>query len=375
MQPTRAEINAAALKENLTAIRKHIGPGVKVMGIVKANAYGHGLVEISKSLVAEGIDYLGVGFLDEGIALRQSGIRVPILVLGGVLGDQVKDFLAHDLEITVSSIELAKRIDRDVNSNAKRKARVHLKIDTGMERIGVRAENALAFAQEAANLLHLEIVGIYSHFATAEEKDKSFARYQLIRFASAVNAIEASGIKVPLKHIANSGAILDLADASFSMVRPGIMLYGIYPSKETSRSVSLQPVLSWRSKVVFIKEVPAHTSVSYGRTYFTPRATRIATIPLGYGDGYSRMLSGKAEVLIHGKRYPVVGTICMDQMMVDIGKGSGIHVGDDVTLIGDEGNESITAWELAEKLGTNPYEVLCMIAARVPRTVLAQGGS
>lgn len=371
MQPTRAEIDVTAVRQNLAAIRRHVGPAVKIMGIVKANAYGHGLVEIARLLVEDRIDYLGVGFLLEGIALRQAGIRVPIVVLGGVLGDQVKAFLEHDLEITISSVELARRIEKEVEEACLPPARVHLKLDTGMERIGVRAENALAFVREVACLPHIEIRGIYSHFATSDERDKSFAHIQLDRFKNALTTLEQSGIRIPLRHIANSGAILDMTDASYDLVRPGIILYGLYPSSETTESIPVRPVLALRSKVVFIKEVPAHTSISYGRMYFTPKTTRIATVPIGYGDGYSRMLAGKAEVLIRGRRYPVVGTICMDQLMVDIGITSEIHVGDDVTLIGQDGTESISVLDLARKIGTNHYEILTALAARVRRVYVS----
>ncbi len=370
MRPTRAEINAAALRRNLASIKNHMRKNVKVMAIVKANAYGHGIVEVSEILADEKIDYLGVGFLDEGIVLRKNGIKVPTLVLGGVLGNQIKEFLAHDLEVTVSSIELAKKIDNEVGSSGDQRARVHLKLDTGMERIGVRAENAVTFAQEVRSLKHLEIVGVYSHFATADENDKSFAYQQLQRFTKAIREIEMTGIAIPLKHIANSGAILDIPESHFDMVRVGMMLYGLYPSKETSESIPLQPALALRSKVVFLKEVPARTSIGYGRSYFTERSTKTATIPIGYGDGYSRTLSHKAEVLIRGSRFPVVGTVCMDQLMVDVGTRSDIHVGDDVTLIGKDGEEEITGWEIARKMGTNHYEVLCMIAARVPRVLV-----
>lgn len=367
MRPTRAEINVTALRYNFAEIRRRIGKRVKIMGIIKANAYGHGIIEVSKILADEIIDYLGVGFLEEGLILRKNNITTPVLVLGGVLGEQIQDFIEHDLEITVSSVELARRIDRGAEAVGKEKARVHLKIDTGMERIGVRAENALAFAKEVAQLKHLELVGIYSHFATADEKEKSFACQQLQRFTSAVKAIEDARIHIPLKHMANSGAILDIPESYFDMVRPGMMLYGLYPSKETSESIPVKPILSLRSKVVFLKEVPVGRSIGYGQTYFTQRSTKIATIPIGYGDGYSRMLSHKAEVLIRGKRFPVVGTVCMDQIMVDVGDSKDIRVGDDVTLIGKDGKEEITVWEIAKKVGTNHYEVLCMIAARVPR--------
>jgi alanine racemase len=398
MRPTRAEINAAALRHNLKGIRSKVG-SAKVMAIVKANAYGHGMVEIAKLLAKEKIDYLGVGFLEEGIALHKAGIRTPILVLGGVLGEQTAEFLEHDLEITVSSVELARRVNEETKAFGKKKrrrvrarlraemparrtsslaggphsgvqARVHLKIDTGMERIGVRAENALAFVREAAALPNIQLVGIYSHFATADEKDKSFAYEQLQKFTDIVKSIDAAGISIPLKHIANSGAILDMPGSYFNMVRAGIILYGVYPSQETSESIPIRPVLSLRSKVVFLKDIPAGRSIGYGRTYYTQQPTRVATVPVGYGDGYSRRLSHKVEVLIRGKRFRSVGTVMMDQIIVDVENDRSIHVGDEVTLIGRDGNEEITPWEIAEKIGTNQYEVLTMIAARVPRVVI-----
>ncbi len=370
MRPTRAEISLKSIQNNLLAIRKKVGLGVKIMAIVKANAYGHGLIETSRALVNFGIDYLGVGFLEEGIVLRKNGVKCPILVLGGVLGDQVQHFLANDLEITVSSIEIAERIAQDVREGAGQRARVHLKIDTGMERIGVHSDNALSFAEKVASLKQLEIVGIYSHFATAEEKDKSFALHQLDRFNSALNKIQSAGIEIPIQHIANSGAILDLPDSYFNIVRPGILLYGMYPSLDTSESIKVFPALSLKSKVVFLKTVDANTSISYGRKYFTHRKTKIATIPIGYGDGYSRKLLNRSSVIIKEKFFPVVGAICMDQIMVDVGIESDIHIGDEVTLIGKENSSEICITEIAKKVETNVYEVLCGIAARVPRIYL-----
>lgn len=370
MRPTRAEISLKTIHSNLQAIRNKVGTGVKIMGIVKANAYGHGLVETSKALVKFGVDYLGVGFLEEGIVLRQSGVQCPILVLGGVLGDQVQHFLANDLEITVSSVEIAERIDREVREGASQKARVHLKIDTGMERIGVHSDNALAFAEKVARLKQIEIVGIYSHFATADEKDKSFTHNQLDRFNTALQKIQLAGIEIPFKHIANSGAVLDLPESYFNMVRPGILLYGIYPSNETSEFVKIFPALSLKSRVVFLKTVDTNTSISYGRKYFTHSKTKIATVPIGYGDGYSRKLLNQSNVIIRGKFFPIVGAICMDQIMVEVGSESDIHVGDEVTLIGRENGSEITVTEIADKVETNVYEVLCGIAARVPRIYL-----
>ncbi|MBI1804060.1 MAG: alanine racemase [Ignavibacteriae bacterium] len=367
MRLTRVEINLNALQFNVSEIRKRVGPKVKIMGIVKANAYGHGIVGVAHALTRFGVDYLGVGFLEEGVQLRNHGISAPILVLGGVVGSQIHQFLSYDLDITVASIEIAELIDTEALVNSGKRARVHLKIDTGMERIGVHAENAGPFIERVCGLKNIDVVGIYSHLATADEHDKSFAEEQMQRFTTVLDCIRRKGIAIPFQHIANSGAILDLPQSYYSMVRPGIMLYGIYPSDTTSESIPLHPVLTLRSKVAFIKEVPAGVSISYGRQYTTTRRTKIATVPIGYGDGYGRMLTNQIDVLIRGNRYPVVGTICMDQIMVDLGPDSNVHVGVDVTLIGREGNETITAWEISKKLGTIPYEVLTNIAARVPR--------
>jgi alanine racemase len=369
MRPTRAIISGSALRFNLDGIRAKVGPGVKIMGVVKANAYGHGMEEIADLMVLWGVDYLGVGFLEEGIALRNHGISLPILVLGGVLGNQVRDFLKYNLDITVSSLEIGKSIDHQAALFGAGKANVHLKIDTGMERIGVRAENAGPFLDRIFQLPHLNVAGVYSHFATSDEKEKAFALEQLQRFERVLAYAEAKHYPVPLAHMANSGAVLDLPQSYFTMVRPGVMTYGAYPSQETSESIPLRPVMSLESKVVFLKDVEAGIGVSYGLRYTTPGKTRIATVPIGYGDGYSRRLTNQADVLIGGRRYPVVGTVCMDQLMVDLGPDSPVRVGDNVVLMGRDGDESITAWELAGTLGTIPYEVFTGIAARVPRII------
>ncbi|MBI5475544.1 MAG: alanine racemase [Ignavibacteriales bacterium] len=367
MRITHAEIEIEKLHRNFLNIRAAVPSSIKIMGIVKANAYGHGVIEVSRLLSSYSIDYLGVGFLEEGIHLRKNGITIPILVLGGVLDSQIQTFLENDLDITVSSLEIAQRIEHEVERNKRSKARVHLKIDTGMERIGVHAESALPFVERVYRMNHLEVVGIYSHFSSSDEKDKAFTHYQFNRFQSLLNKLKSNGIEIPLKHIANSGAVLDLPETFLTMVRPGILLYGIYPSRETSRSISVEPVLSLKSKVVFIKEVAVNTSISYGRKYFTSTKTRIATVPVGYGDGYSRRFTNNSEVLIRGKRFPVVGVVCMDQMMVDIGSDIDVHVGDDVVLIGASKDDRITAWELSDRIGSIPYELLTGIATRVPR--------
>jgi alanine racemase len=370
MRLTHAEIDLNKLRNNINEVKRAISPGVKIMGIVKANAYGHGLVEISKALVSNGIDYLGVGFLEEGIILRQEGITAPILVLGGVLGSQIREFLENNLEITVSSIEIAERIEQEVQRENRKKARVHLKIDTGMERIGVHAETALPFVERVSRMPHIDVLGIYSHFATSDERDKSFVKNQLNRFTELLQKVQSAGIHIPEIHFASSGAILDSPDTYFTMVRPGIILYGVYPSQETSERFPVEPILTLKSNVVFLKELAPGTSISYGRKYYTKDRIRVATVPIGYGDGYSRGLTNIGEVLIRGKRFPVVGVVCMDQIMVNVGHEAEVHVGDEVVLIGSSGDQNISVWDLALKSGTNAYEFLTGLAARVPRKFL-----
>src|ERR1041384_7149944 len=259
MRLSRAEIDHKKLRDNFDSVRKRVGPGVKVLCCVKANGYGHGLVEVARALTDFGADYLGVGFLEEGIELRRNGVWIPILVMGGVLGSQLRHFVENDLDITVSSLEIAHRIASESGTVGKR-AKVHLKIDTGIERIGVRSEHAPKFVEEVCRMKELDVVGIYSHLATSGERDKSFARHQLAKFDGVLREIESRGIRIGLRHIANSGAILDLPESYYTMVRPGIVLYGVYPSRETSESIPLSPVLSLKSTAGYIKEVPADTA-------------------------------------------------------------------------------------------------------------------
>jgi alanine racemase len=362
IRPTHAVIDLTAVDHNIQQIRKKVN-GKKIMAIVKANAYGHGIQEITERVIKNGVEYIGVGFLEEAIFLRQKEIETPILVMGGILGYQLKKFIQNDIDITVSSLELARHIDEELHHQ---KARVHLKIDTGMERIGVTHTYAVEFVKRVAQLKNIDIVGIYSHFATADEGDKSFTLTQLERFETILQELNKAGIEIPIKHIANSGAVADIDSSVFEMVRPGIAVYGIYPSGQVSTAMQLKPVLSLRSKVVFIKRVPKNTGISYGLKYYTDKDSNIVTVPIGYGDGYSRLLTNKGEVLIRGKRYPVVGAVCMDQLMVNVGDDK-VEIGDEVVLIGQMAEHEIKATELADKIGTIPYEITCMINARVPR--------
>ena len=336
------------------------------MAVVKSNAYGHGVKAISLEAVRNGADYLAVARLSEGIELRKEGIGHPTLVCELVPSMHVERAILEDLDLTVSELESPKHIN-GVAERMKRKAKAHVKVDTGMGRLGLDYRTAAECIESIARLRSLDLVGVYSHFANAEDTDQTFAREQLERFNRVLEDVRKRRVEIPIRHMANSGAILTLPESHFDMVRPGIMLYGYTPRPDMSAKDQLRPVMSVLSKVAFLKTVDANTSVSYGRRYFTPSTTTIATIPIGYGDGYSRSLTGKSEVLIRGQRYPSVGTICMDHLMVNIGNNNSISVDDDVVLIGRDGSELITAWDIAQKLGTIPYEVTCLITPRVPR--------
>lgn len=367
LRPTVVEVNLAALRHNIALVRERVGTA-GIMATVKANAYGHGLVRTSKEMLRLGVDQLGVAFLEEGVALRKAGIDAPILVMGGIIGNQISHFLEYDLLITASSVFKLRQIE-DTAADMGRRARVHLKLDTGMGRIGIRSENAHTLFSEAVRMKHCDIVGVYSHLAASHDSDRSFTELQLARFLEALEFFPKNGHAMPMRHIANSGAVVQYPEAALDMVRPGIMLYGVFPAEKMDSPIPLRPVLSFKTRVVFFKAVPGGTPVGYDHTWTAGRATRIVTLPVGYGDGYSRALSNQAQVLIHGKRYPIVGRISMDQCMVDIGMDSAYN-GDEVILIGSQGQETVTVEELARIVGTIPYEILTALAARVPRTYI-----
>ncbi|HEY5269658.1 MAG TPA: alanine racemase [Anaerolineales bacterium] len=368
IRATWAEVNLTRLSQNLQAIRAHVSPA-KVMIVVKANAYGHGLAEVAKHLSSQA-DYIGVAVLEEGIFLRELGVTAPILVLGGIWGDQVPHYLQHDLTLTASSVERLEQIDV-VAGQMGVKAKVHLKIDTGMERIGVHYYSAHTIQGTALMCANVEVEGIFSHFANADSRDLTHAHLQLERFNEVLRFYESHSLPIPIRHMANSAAILQLPESHFDMVRPGIMLYGVYPFSEAPRSVHVQPALAWKSRVVYFKVVKSGHPVSYGSTWQSDHPIRIVTLPVGYGDGYFRSLSNKTQVIIHGKKYPQVGHVCMDQMMVNIETDSAFN-GDEVTLIGETGSEAISAQDLADWAGTIPYEILTNINTRVPRVYITE---
>jgi alanine racemase len=368
VRPTLVEVDLQRLADNFNAIRSYVAPS-KVMPILKANAYGHGLLRIAQLMESLGADYIGVAVLEEGILLRQNGIRMPILVLGGILGNQVPGFLKYDLAITASSVDKLYQVD-EIASQMGKKAKVHLKIDTGMERIGVHDYSAPAFLETALKCRSLEIEGIYSHFANADQPDLQSARLQLEKFQGVLAYFEQHSLPMPpLRHMANSPAILQLPEARFDMVRPGILLYGVYPSLDIPHTVQVRPALSWKSRVVYFKVILPHHPVGYGSAWQSDHMVRAVTVPVGYGDGYFRSMSHKAHVLLRGKKYPVVGRISMDQLVVNIEWDSAYN-DDEVILIGESGSESITCEDLAEWAGTIPYEILTNINTRVPRIYL-----
>ncbi len=364
MRPTIVEVRLARLAENFRAIQAAVKPAT-VMPIVKANAYGHGLVDVARHLVGLGTTSLGVALLEEAIMLREAGVTLPILVMGGIFGDQIPVFLRHGLTLTASSIDKLRQID-DVARDLGVTAKVHLKIDTGMERIGVHYYNAEGLLERAAECRHCVVEGIYSHFANADAADLGSARLQLSRFLDVLQWYDKHGVKPPVRHIANSGAILQLPESHLDLVRPGILLYGVYPSAEVRHTIAVRPALTWKSGVVYFKVVKPGHPVSYGSTWQSDHPVRIVTVPVGYGDGYFRALSNVAQVIIRGRKYPVVGRVCMDQIMVNLEWDSAYN-GDDVVLLGEGGREIITCEDLAAWAGTIPYEILTNINTRVPR--------
>jgi alanine racemase len=368
VRATWAEVNLTKLESNLAAIRQKVAPA-KVMLVVKANAYGHGLADVAKAL-ADQADYIGVAVLEEAIYLRKLGITAPIIVLGGIWGEQIRGYLQYDLTLTASSIERLQQIDSAAEQMGA-KARVHLKIDTGMERIGIHYYNAAALQEASLKCKHVEVEGIFSHFANADSPDLEHARLQLERFNETLRFYERRSLPAPMRHIANSAAVLQLPESYMDMVRPGIMLYGVYPAPGVPRTVAIKPALTWTSRVVYFKVVRPGHAVSYGSTWQTDHLVRVVTVPVGYGDGYFRGMSNQAEVIIRGKKYHQVGTICMDQLMVNIEWDSAYN-GDEVVLLGESGDRRITVEDLARWAGTIPYEILTNINTRVPRLYIRE---
>ncbi|MDO8536110.1 MAG: alanine racemase [Candidatus Omnitrophota bacterium] len=367
-RPTWAEVDMKALEHNYTQVKRLAGKDVQMMAVVKANAYGHGTVEVSKVLEKMGVNYLGVATTDEAVRLRDHGIKTPILVLGSVLPEEVKVAKDRDITLTICNYDILKEIKRLAKAEEDQgtRVKVHIKVDTGMGRIGVWHEDALDFVKEVSSEKSVALEGIYTHFSSAG-RDEFFTGYQMESFERLLASIEKIWVKIPLRHAANSIATVDYKRAHLNLARPGLIIYGMYPKHTFPKLIKLKPVLSLKTRVVFLKEIPPGRSISYGRTFIAQRHTRIATLPIGYADGYHRGLSNKAEVLIRGKYAPVVGKITMDQTMIDVGHIRGVKIGDEVVLIGKQGRHEIRIEKLARLAGTIAYDFVCAISNRVPR--------
>ena len=358
---TYAEINLKAIKENILAIKNLLASKVKFMAVVKANAYGHGAVAVARAAVEAGAEYLSVANLKEALELRAAGILAPILILTESPTSVVDEIIEYDLTQTTYSVAEAKALSDEAKKRNKI-AKVHVKIDTGMGRGGVLPSEALAFITKIASFDGLMIEGVFTHFALAEEPQDTFTTAQFEKFKQ---VIERLG-HIPLKHAANSAAVLHHSQTQLDMVRVGLMMYGLYPQGNGRGLVSLKPALSFKSRVSYVKKIPAGTPVSYGSTYVTRSETNLVTVPVGYADGYSRRLSNKGQVIIRGQRFPVVGRVTMDLIMVDVGQTQ-VAVGDEVVLIGEQNNQMISADEVAKLADTISYEVITGIGKRVAR--------
>lgn len=366
--PTFAEISLEALRNNLNQVTTRVGDRA-ILGVVKANAYGHGALPVAQLLVACGVRMLGVAYLHEAIELREGGITLPIVLLAGCLPEEVPELVQHRLTPVVFDGILLETLGKHAVQQ-KTEILIHIKVDSGMGRIGLRGREALPFIERALQTHGVRVEGVMSHFAEADIEDRSFAAEQIRIMKEVRDGLLKRGIRDPFYHLANSAAVMELPEGHFDMVRPGLMLYGYSPFEKQGKGVtpvSLQPVLRLLTRICALKQVPVGTPISYGRTFITKRESRIATLPLGYADGYPRSLSNRGEMIVSGKKVPVVGRVCMDMTMVDVTDVPDAVVGSQVTVIGAQGGERILADDIAKWAGTIPYEILCGIGQRIPR--------
>lgn len=370
-----AKIDLDAARHNLNAVYKLIKPDTKVIAVIKTDGYGHGTIPIATEL--EPVEYLygfAVATAEEALQLRRHGIQKPILILGYVFQEHYPQLIEQEIRLTVFTQEMAEQLAKDAQKLNK-DVLIHIKIDTGMNRIGMQAkEESVKIIAQIASLPHIIPEGIFTHFARADEADKSAANEQLIQFEQMIKMTEAAGIHIPYRHCANSAGIIDLPQTHMDLVRAGIILYGLWPSEEVQKErIDLQPVLELLSHVAYVKQLEAGKSISYGGTYTTKKTQTIATIPAGYGDGYPRSLSNQGYVLIHGKKAPIVGRVCMDQFMVDVTDIPQVKTGDKVVLVGKDGEEVITLETLAQLSGRFHYEFTCCLSKRIPRVYYKNG--
>ena len=373
---TRAEINLKAFKHNLQNLKTALGSKTEIMAVVKADAYGHGALPCAKTAIESGVGYLGAGVIEEGIELRKNGIKDPVLILGGIFADEVADLVHHNLSTILSTSHLAEALSREGKKQGKT-VNIHIKIDTGMNRLGVYPEDLLALTEKIGNLPNLKIEALSTHFSSADDEDLSITNQQIELFKKALNKLTNAGIIPSLTHLSNTSAIFRFPESHSKMVRPGLILYGALPSPILNSVVqsfcknenlkSFEPVMQWKSRIILLKSVQKGQALSYSRKYLTQKDSRIATIPIGYADGLSRRLSNNMEVLVKGKRVPQVGTICMDMSLIDVSEVPNVQIGDEVVIFGKQGEEVIQVEELAQKANTLPYEILCNVGKRVPR--------
>ena len=362
-RPTRAEVDLSAIRRNVLALKSLTKPGTRFCAVVKADGYGHGAPAVAAEAIRAGADYLAVAVLDEALILRAAGFTGPLLILGYTPPAQAHLVAENGLTQTIYNLAQAEAL-AGAGAGLGVPVKVHLKVDTGMGRLGVRPGEAADFAAAVDKFKNLIIEGVYTHYAKADSFDKTHALQQFEAFSQALESIKGRGLAIPIRHSANSAALLDLPQTHLDMVRAGISLYGFWPSEETTHPVELTPAMRLKTRLAMLKDVPAGTTVSYGCTYVTPGPARLGTLPVGYADGWTRMLSGKAQVVVGGQRAPVVGRICMDQCMIDVTHIQGLSEGDDVLLFG---GPELPAEEVARHLGTINYEVVCMVGKRVPR--------
>ena len=372
--PTWVEINLDAIAKNVRNIKKLIGEKKELMAVVKGNAYGHDILEVSSVVLNNGATRLALARLEEGIFLRKAGITVPILILGLTLKQQAELLVSYNITPTVCEYEMIEKLSESAIKEDK-VVKVHLKVDTGMGRIGIFSYDILRFIKRIRALKNVEIEGIFTHFSVADEKDKTYTEEQFRKFMEVLTVLEKEEIRIPIKHVGNSATLLDLPHMWLDLVRPGISIYGLYPSTEVQKTIKLIPAHSFKTRIIFLKELSMGESIGYGRTYTTnQRRTKVASLPLGYADGYNRLLSNQGEVLVRGRRFPIIGRICMDQCMIDVTNLPQVEIGDEVVLWGRQGQEEITVEEIADKIKTINYEIVHMPdKKRVPKLFIKDG--
>jgi alanine racemase len=370
MRPVWAEIDLDAIAYNTKNIKKLIGDK-ELIAIVKADCYGHGAVDVVPTFLENGASRLAVAMLTEGIELRENNINAPIVILGYTPLYLGEELINYDIEQTVYDLDYAKELS-EIALSLNKRAKIHIAIDTGMGRIGfLPCNETVKTIAEICTLKGLEIVGIFSHFSTSDEEDKSYTKEQLLKFTKVMENLKALEIQIPLKHLSNSGAIIDMPETYLNAVRPGIILYGYYPSNEVFKdNLSIKPALTLKSKIGHVKELEPDMYIGYGKTFKTNKKTIVATLPIGYGDGYPRALAENAKIILNGKFAKILGRICMDQCMIDVTNIENVKTGDELIILGEEGDLKFNADDMAGALGTINYEILCMLKSRIPRVYI-----